>query len=303
MTRKPFYADLDASIRTLLLAQIRNLWTHTSTALEGNSLTLGDTAFILEEGLTVAGKPLRDHQEVIGHAKAIEIIYDLMAKDQIQDKDLFALHRAVLTDAVVDIFKPAGAWKNEPNFTTYIGEDGRQRYREFPTPRNTPVLMGQWLRRLNAALHGDLTDREAVQVYADLHLTFVTIHPFFDGNGRVARLISNVPVLHAGFPPIVVPTEARQAYKRMVSDYQATISDLGGLKDLGTLPDNIERQHFREMCQSYWEPTQALLRQAQTMQQHLVAGRVSGSPSNEAQAEMDNMSSTPPVRPSKPKKP
>ena len=89
----------------------------------------------------------------------------------------------------------------------------------------------------------------------------------------------------------------------MVSDYQATISDLDGLKDLGTLPDNIERQHFREMCQSYWEPTLTLLRQAQTMQQHLVAGRVSGLPSNEAQAETDNVSSTPPVRPRKPKKP
>ncbi|MDD2748703.1 Fic family protein [Acidithiobacillus thiooxidans] len=276
MIKKSFYADLDASIRTLLLAQIRNLWTHTSTALEGNSLTLGDTAFILEEGLTVAGKPLRDHQEVIGHAKAIEIIYSLMAKDQIEDKDLFALHRAVLTDAVVDIFKPVGAWKNEPNFTTYISEDGRQRYREFPAPRSIPILMGQWLRMLNAALQGDLTDSEAVQVYADLHLILVTIHPFFDGNGRVARLIANVPVLHAGFPPIVVPTEARQGYKRMISDYQATIPDLSELKDLNTLPDNAERQYFREMCQSYWEPTQTLLRQAQTMQQHLVAGRVSG---------------------------
>lgn len=276
MIKKSFYADLDTSIRTLLLAQIRNLWTHTSTAIEGNSLTLGDTAFILEEGLTVAGKPLRDHQEVIGHAKAIEIIYALMAKDHIQDKDLFALHRAVLTDAVVDIFKPAGAWKNEPNFTTYISENGRQRYREFPAPRSIPILMGQWLRMLNAALQGDLTDSEAVQVYADLHLILVTIHPFFDGNGRVARLIANVPVLHAGFPPIVVPTEARQGYKQMISDYQATIPDLSELKDLGTLPDNVERQHFREMCQSYWEPTQTLLRQAQTMQQHLVAGRVSG---------------------------
>lgn len=303
MVRKPFYANLDASISALLLAQIRNLWTHTSTALEGNSLTLGDTAFILEEGLTVAGKPLRDHQEVIGHAKAIEIIYDLMSKDRIQDKDLFALHRAVMTDVVVDIFKPVGAWKNEPNFTTYIGDDGRQRSREFPAPRSTPALMGQWLRLLNAALHHDLTDGEAVRVYADLHLTFVTIHPFFDGNGRVARLISNVPVLRAGFPPIVVPTEARQTYKRMISDYQATISDLDGVKDLDTLPDNVERQYFREACRSYWEPTQSLLRQAQTMQQHLVEGRVSGLQSNEAQVETAQVSNTQPGGPIKPKKP
>lgn len=67
--------DLDRDIRQSLLHQIRDLWTHTSTALEGNILTLGETKFVIEEGLTVAGKPLKDHQEVMGHARAIELIY------------------------------------------------------------------------------------------------------------------------------------------------------------------------------------------------------------------------------------
>ena len=57
-----------------LLSQIRELWTHTSTALEGNTLTLGETKFVIEEGLTVSGKPLQDHQEVMGDARAIELI-------------------------------------------------------------------------------------------------------------------------------------------------------------------------------------------------------------------------------------
>ena len=73
-----FYDHLDPDIRTILLAQIRNVWTHNSTSLEGNSLTLGETDFILEEGLTIQGKPLKDHNEVYGHAKAIELIYELL---------------------------------------------------------------------------------------------------------------------------------------------------------------------------------------------------------------------------------
>lgn len=65
----PHYLQtLDPDLRATLHTQLRDLWTHTSTALEGNTLTLGDTAFVLREGLTVAGKPLKDHQEVVGHA-------------------------------------------------------------------------------------------------------------------------------------------------------------------------------------------------------------------------------------------
>ena len=75
-----FLQNLDNDIRDALLIQLRNLWTHTSTAIEGNTLTLGETAFVLEEGLTISGKPLKDHEEVVGHARAIDLIYDLNSK-------------------------------------------------------------------------------------------------------------------------------------------------------------------------------------------------------------------------------
>ena len=264
---KYFFSDLDDDIKAILFAQIRNLWTHTSTALEGNSLTLGETAFVLEEGLTVAGKPLRDHQEVFGHAQAIDIVYKLLAAKQIQKADLFALHRAILTEAILDIYKPVGDWKKEPNYTNYIGVDGCQHMREFPSPVHTPGLMSQWLDRLNKTLSGVLSEENCVQVYADLHLDFVTIHPFFDGNGRMARLISNLPGLRAGSPPIVVPTEARHEYKRAISDYQSTVPGLDGLRDLDMLPDNEERRRFVGLCKGYLEPTLALVREAREMQE------------------------------------
>ncbi len=277
---QPFFAGLDEDIKVILLAQVRNLWTHASTAIEGNTLTLGDTAFVLEEGLTIAGKPLRDHQEVYGHARGIEVIYRLLEVTQLQDADIFALHRVVLTEAIMDIYKPVGAWKNEANFTTLVGPDGRQHWREFPEPAHVPALMSQWLNAFNVWYGQPLTTDTAASAYADMHLDFVTIHPFFDGNGRMARLLANLPVLRAGFPPIVVPAEGRQEYKKAISDYQQTIPDLKSLSDLRALPRNAERSRFQDLCRNYWESTMALVAEARQAQERkrVVARRNPGTP-------------------------
>jgi len=89
-----FLQNLDNDIRDALLAQLRNLWTHTSTAIEGNTLSLGETAFVLEEGLAISGKPLKDHEEIVGHARAIDLVYDLIRRESdLTEKDLFDLHK------------------------------------------------------------------------------------------------------------------------------------------------------------------------------------------------------------------
>ena len=100
---------LDADIRRALLCQIRDLWTHGSTALEGNSLTLGETKFVIKEGLRVSGKPLKDHQEVVGHARAIDLIYGSL-DGELTEARLFDLHRAVQAAVVLDIDSLIGAW-------------------------------------------------------------------------------------------------------------------------------------------------------------------------------------------------
>ncbi|MFO7830945.1 MAG: Fic family protein [Desulfuromonadaceae bacterium] len=273
-----FYACLDRDIKEILLKQIRNLWTHTSTAIEGNSLTLGDTEFILEEGLTVAGKPIRDHQDVIGHAKAIEVVYQLVEKDSIAEEDIFALHRVMLIDPVLDVYRPVGAWKAEDNFTNYIDPQGKQKWRQYPATSKTPALMAEWLQKLNQALQQPLSRDAALGAYADLHLDFVTIHPFFDGNGRMARLLCNLPVLKAGFPPIVVPEADRQRYKKTISDYQSNISDLERIQSLQCFPCNAGRKAFIELCRGYWSETMELLDNA-----HAIQSRRRGGPGSETE--------------------
>ncbi|MGH8557112.1 MAG: Fic family protein [Methylococcales bacterium] len=263
-----FYDHLDPDIKAILLAQIRNVWTHHSTSLEGNSLTLGETGFILEEGLTIHGKPLKDHNEVYGHAKAIELIYALLNKppESISKQHIFRLHETILTERIIDIDQSAGRWKTQGNFTTYVDNANKQAWREYPSPQNTDHLMSQWLVSLNAGLARSHNQVEAATMYADLQLTFVTIHPFFDGNGRMARLLANLPVLKSGLPPIVVPQEDRYQYQQCLSDYQNTITDLVNLNDLTQLPDNAEKQRFIDLCESYWSETIGLLNKANTMQ-------------------------------------
>lgn len=270
-----FYAGLDQDIKEILLKQIRNLWTHTSTAIEGNSLTLGDTEFILEEGLTVAGKPIRDHQDVIGHAKAIEIVYQLIEKNCIAEEDVFSLHRVMLIDPVLDVYRPVGAWKAEDNFTNYIDQQGKQKWRQYPSARKTPALMAEWLEKFNQALQQTLSRDAALMTYADLHLDFVSIHPFFDGNGRMARLLCNIPVLRAGFPPIVVPEADRQRYKKTISDYQSTIQNLERVQSLQSFPCNAQRKVFVELCRDYWSETMELLDNAHAIQSRRRGGLTS----------------------------
>jgi Fic family protein len=239
-----FLKNLDNDIRDALLIQLRNLWTHTSTAIEGNTLTLGETAFVLEEGLTIAGKPLKDHEEVVGHAKAIDLVYDLIRREsQLTEKDLFDLHKTVQTERVVDVYKPVGAWKVEPNSTVIVSGNDQVIF-EYAPSKDVPELIQGWL--------------------ALFHISFVRIHPFWDGNGRMARLIANVPVIRAGFPPIIIPKERRQEYIEALSEYHLAVGTVTARSEL--LPDVDKLDRFKRFCTESWSESIKLVDEAHKKQ-------------------------------------
>lgn len=189
----------------------------------------------------------------------------LLDEPEFDEGHVFMLHRALLPERLADIDHPAGAWKREPNYGTYIGPDGRQAWREFPGSGVVPLLMQQWLSRLNESPE-DMPAPDAARADAERQLEFVTIHPFVDGNGRLARLLANIPVLRSGHPPIVIPAAAKREYIRCLSEYQETVTDLPGLRDLGRLPANAEREVFVAFCAAQWEETLSLVREARAMQ-------------------------------------
>lgn len=243
----------NASLRKELLRAIRNHWTHDSTAIEGNTLTLGDTDFVLSEGLTVSGKPLSHHQEVYGHAKAIELVYGLLHKPRIEQCDLFLLHQAILSERITDIYYPVGKWKNEPNFTFYVRDDQRVEH-EYPQPKIIPVLMDQWLILANEWAERIVSSADAVRSYSDLHAKFVATHPFVDGNGRMARLLANIPLLKSGFPPVNIPSEERLIYLNAVTDITSPCGDVSLQEDLGRVIDTDAVNKFGMLCECWWQP-------------------------------------------------
>jgi Fic family protein len=169
---------------------------HESNAIEGNSLTLRETELVLSKGVTVSGKPLKDHIEALNLAKAWEQVKKLARPDaNLTERDLLDLHRIVLT-RVEDDF--AGSYR-----TGAVRIAGSNHVP--PNPVKVPDLMEELFAELQ-------TISDPVERAAKLHHGIARIHPFTDGNGRAARLAMNFVLLAAGYPPISIPTELRQAY-------------------------------------------------------------------------------------------
>lgn len=247
-----FLEGLDADLRTALLTSLRALWTHTSTALEGNTFTLGDTAFFLQEGLTIGGKSLREHEEIYGHAKAIECVYDLVQRgDGITAEDIFRLHTLVQTQTVTDVYAPVGAWKVEPNGTYAIGADDKSFFLEYPLPVLIPALMERWLAFFVSLTQATCAREAAPALFADIHTSFVRIHPFADGNGRMARLLANIPLLVSGLPPLLIAAEARREYIALLGTYEQEAGQLTAEGEL--LPHNGTLERFRDFCAAQWQ--------------------------------------------------
>ena len=237
--------------QTRILTQIRDIWTHTSTALEGNTLTLGDTHFVLEEGLTISGKPIKEHQEVIGHAKAIDLIY--AAVGQPVTKELvFALHEAVQSERVWDINKPFGAWKVEPNYANTVDTRDNPVHLEYALPSEVPILMAEVIDELNV-YQTPLSIDMAPKIYSKLHAGIAHIHPFWDGNGRIARLLANVPLLRSSLPPLIIPKALRREYIQLLATYEIATGQI--TRDTGVWPNEDVLMPFTEFVSRCYETT------------------------------------------------
>ncbi len=213
------FDNLEEYEKQELLKKLKVTWTYNSNAIEGNTLTEGDTTFIIENGLTVQGKSLAEHNQVVGHMKALDLIYKLLDKNIINEKDLFLLHKAIQTEHLVDYERPNGAYKFLPN-GRWKNVDGKDKHFYYPHPDFIPHLMSLWLKEFGNMSISITSRDEAVKVYTDMHITFTSIHPFWDGNGRLARLVSNLPLLKSSYLPIIIDNRDKEEYKQLQFEYQ-----------------------------------------------------------------------------------
>jgi Fic family protein len=181
--------------------------TYTSNAIEGNTLSAVETTLVIEQGVTIGGKPLKDHLEALDHYDAIRYVREL-ARDQtpVTESDVRNLHRLVMGRSRPDI---AGHYADLARYVRT--ETGRH---VFPSPAEIPALMSDFARWLGAA--GDTPEAAFAA-----HRRLVEIHPFNDGNGRTARLLMNLVLIRSGYPPIAVRPEDRVEYIRALQQSQA----------------------------------------------------------------------------------
>jgi len=249
-----FLKGVSSAKQQEFLGMLRTLWTHHSTALEGNTLSLGETQFILHEGLTVSGKPLKDHKEILGHATAIDLLYDMLTSQLTIDK-IKQLHKAVQTDIIFDIDKPYGDFKVVPNGTYLLLDNEPNRYHAYSRPADVPKLMQELVAYIESCQPKSI--EQAIPLYATAHLVFGQIHPFWDGNGRLARLIANLILLKAGFAPVVIPSSRRLEYITILSQYSAQHPAPTPGEPLFNQGETLDA--FIEFCQSCYQDTLDLI--------------------------------------------
>jgi len=241
-------------------------WTHSSTGLEGNTISLGDTFFVIREGLTVSGKSLREHEEIHGHSEALGLISHWLEKKQsIQIEQLHLLHRAVQTGVKIDAQAPVGRWKVEGNGTMAMTSKGKTVWHDYSSPQHVQELIKNWIELLTKALkHRTEDPSELLEVYTDLHLGFAGIHPYADGNGRMARLLANLPLLVNGQAPLLIQLKNRKDYIELIGDYTLARGVVLPGEDL--VKGCHEREALIAFFKDQWIDTQDLVRDFKTRQ-------------------------------------
>ena len=172
-------------------------WTYNSNSIEGNTLTLVETKLIIEEGITIKGKSLREHFEAVNHQVAIEMIESLVDKNHLLNvHDILIVNGVVLQNIEKEYagrYRTSGVRISGANFVP-------------PNALKIDDLMTELINWVNE-YPIDIVIKAAI-----FHHRFVWIHPFFDGNGRTARLIFNLLLMQAGFPPAIILKNDRKKY-------------------------------------------------------------------------------------------
>ncbi len=200
MNRLNSLRPLPADAIKKLHEEMRLLHTYHSNAIEGNTLTLPETKLVLEEGITIGGKSLREHLEATNNAKAFDLMEDIAKKKRTIDHVVIQqIHEAITAGILEDAGKYrtknvriTGSTKTPPEWSKII------------------KLMDELIEKIAQY------KKHPIETAAFLHHRFVEIHPFIDGNGRVVRLLTNLYLIAKGYPPIVLKKENRGIYYRFL---------------------------------------------------------------------------------------
>jgi Fic family protein len=212
------FRPLSTEMEGRIMQKFRLDWNYHSNHIEGNQLTYGETKTFLLHGITASGKTLKDHLEIKGHNEAILLLEDIVKQERpLTEHFIRKLHKLILHEpyerpAITAEGKPTtkkieiGKYKSQSNHV----KTGTGEMFYFASPEETPAKMNDlmdWLEKASAD-----AEIHSFVIAALFHYKFIRIHPFDDGNGRLARILMNLVLMKVGFPPVVIKTEKKQEY-------------------------------------------------------------------------------------------
>lgn len=180
-------------------------FTHNSTAIEGNTLTLMETKVVLEDGVSIGGKELREIYEVVNHKKAYEYVKKCIAENKPLTENIVKDLHAILTENII----VGGIYRNQEVRISGAG---------FTPPAGNEMYVQI------KSFYEDLkynNDLNPIELAAWTHAEFVRIHPFVDGNGRTSRLLMNYQLMINGYLPVSVDKEDKLDYYNALEQYAA----------------------------------------------------------------------------------
>jgi Fic family protein len=203
---RPLSKDLVIGLKQLFDVD----FTYNSTAIEGNTFSFQETKMLLLEGITIGGKSMREHLEIVNHKEAIDYIEELSHKkmEELRRTDIFNIHSIILQG--IDS-KNAGKYRDVPVYVNL--RDGKRHI--FCDPLRIADEMDIFFDWLFSS-----KKEHPVIIAAEAHTRFVSIHPFIDGNGRTARLIMNLILIQSGYTPAVIHNKERINYLDAIENWQ-----------------------------------------------------------------------------------
>lgn len=218
------YRPLSPSIVLKLEEEFSVAWTYNSNALEGNTLTLQETEVILNAGITIGGKTVNEHFEVINHKNGIDFVKSLVSRKENVTEETIKMLNALILKSIDD---------NE------AGNYRRQNVRILGARHIPPqsIKISQLMHEFVEWFYKNEYSMTIPELASKIHYKLVMIHPFIDGNGRVARLLMNLILMKHGYPPAIILKVDRQKYYRVLNE--ANIGNLEPYEDF--IGRSIER--------------------------------------------------------------
>ena len=218
------WLDSFRPLSPIIVAELKKLYdvqfTYNSNAIEGNTLTQTETELVLSKGITIGGKTLEEHLEVIGHKDAIDYVETLAQEDKaISEWEIKQIHNLILRKIAPD---EAGRYRQldvKAAGTNYL----------YPAHYLISQLMSEFVDWLNSKQARTL---HPIEYATAAHYRFVSIHTFRDGNGRTARLLMNLLLLRAGYPIAIIANAQRNDYINAVAFGQQNHDDISQLLTL-----------------------------------------------------------------------